>query len=145
MKIQRFVLALTLVPAFLFVSGGCSKQDKDNASAVAQDIKATAIDSWDSIKDFTYEKRVEFSASIDRMSASMDNDIAAAKAKLAGTPDAAAKDKQAAIKDYDDARADLKARLADLDNATADTWADAKAKVAQAWDRVKAAYAKATS
>jgi hypothetical protein len=145
MKSQRFLLALTLVPAALFVSGGCSKSDNNNAATVVQDIKATAIDSWDSVKDFTYEKRVEFSASMDRMSASMDDNMAAAKAKLASTPDTAAKDKEAAIKDYDDARANLKARLTDLNNATADTWADAKAKVADAWQRVKADYAKATS
>jgi hypothetical protein len=147
MKTHRLLLTLTLtlVPALLVVTGGCSKADKDNASAVAQDIKSTAIDSWDSIKDFTYEKRIEFSASMDRMSASMDDNIAAAKAKFSGTPDAASKDKEAAIKDYDQARADLKARLIELNNATADTWADAKARVSDAWQRVKADYAKATS
>jgi hypothetical protein len=145
MNTQRFLLALTLVPAVLFISGGCSRQDKDNVSAVAQDIKTTAIDSWDSVKDYTFEKRVEFSASMDRMSASMDDNIAAAKAKLSSTPDTASKDKAAAIKDYDDARADLKAKLSDLNNATSDTWADAKAKVSDAWQRVKAAYARATS
>lgn len=145
MKTHRFLLALTLVPSILLVSGGCSRADKDNASAVVQDIKTTAADSWDSIKDFTYEKRVEFSASMDRMSASMDDNVAAAKAKLSSTPDAASRDKEAAIKDYDQARADLKARLSELNNATADTWADAKARVADAWQRVKADYAKATS
>ncbi len=67
MKTHRLLLTLTLtlVPALLIVTGGCSKADKDNASAVAQDIKTTAIDSWDSIKDFTYEKRIEFSASME--------------------------------------------------------------------------------
>jgi hypothetical protein len=144
MKTQRFLLALTLLPAALLVSSGCTKTDKDNATAVVQDIKATAIDSWDSIKDFTFEKHAEFSASIDRMSASMDDKIAEAKAKISSTPDAAAKDKEAAIKDYDAARADLKARLVELNNATADTWADAKAKVVDAWQRVKTAYDKAT-
>jgi hypothetical protein len=142
MKIQRSLLILAMAPSILLFSGGCSKADNDNATAVVQDIKTTAVDTWDGIKDFTFEKRVEFSASIDRMSKAMDDKIAEIRAKA---PDAASKDRDAAVKDYDDARADLKARLADLNNATADTWADAKAKVADAWQRVKAAYTKATS
>ena len=40
---------------------------------------------------------------------------------------------------------DLKKSLDDLNNATADTWADAKAKAEKAWDRVKADYDKATN
>ncbi|HXN35805.1 MAG TPA: hypothetical protein VN877_06515 [Opitutaceae bacterium] len=142
MKTQRSLLILALAPSLLLMSGGCSKTDNDNATAVVQDIKTTAVDTWDGVKDFTFEKHTEFSASIDRMSKAMDDKIAEVKAKA---PDAAAKDKDAAVRDYDEARANLKARLADLNNASADTWADAKAKVADAWQRVKAAYTKATS
>lgn len=142
MKTQRSLLILALAPSLLLMSGGCSKTDNDNATTVVQDIKTTAVDTWDSVKDFTFEKRTEFSASIDRMCRSMDNEIAAVKAKA---PDAASKDRDAAVKDYDAARADLKERLADLDKASAETWADAKAKVADAWQRVKASYIKATS
>jgi hypothetical protein len=131
----RFPLLLSLaaVPAVLIFTGGCSKADKDNASAVAQDIKTTAIDSWNSIKDFTFEKRVEFSAYMSRMSDDMDTKVADMKAKGKNVPD------------YDDAHADLKTSLNNLNNATADTWADAKAHVEKAWDRVKADYDKATN
>jgi hypothetical protein len=145
MNTHRFLIALSLVPAVLIVSSGCSKADKDNAAAVVQDIKATAVDTWDSVKNFTFEQRTDFSASMARMTQSMDNEIAAAKTKLNTAPDAAAKDREAAVKDYDDARADLKKSLANLNNATADNWADAKAKVAAAWQRVKAAYDRATN
>jgi len=155
MKNSRSFLFLvaTIVPALLIVSSGCSKSDTSSANAAAQDaktaitnaaidVKNAAVDTWDSVRDFTYDKRVEFSASIDRMDKNMDDKIAEEKTKA---PDTFSKEKQAAIKDYDDARADLKARLADLGNATADTWADAKAKVSEAWQRVKADYDKATS
>jgi len=114
---------------------------RSNAAAVVQDIKVTATDTWDSIKDFTFEKHDEFKASIDRMSKKLDNNVAELRAQA---PAVAASDRDEALKEYDAARADLKARLTDLGNATADTWADAKVKVADAWQRMQAAYAKAT-
>jgi hypothetical protein len=141
MNIQRSLLALALMPAALLISGGCTKTDKDNAASVVQDIKVTATDTWDSIKDFTFERHDEFKASIDRMSKNLDDSVAELRAKA---PVVAASDKEEALKEYDAARADLKARLADLGNATADTWADAKVKVADAWQRMQVAYDKAT-
>jgi Tfp pilus assembly protein PilP len=144
MKSPTLVLVLALAPSVLLVSGGCTKTDKDNAAAVVQDIKATAVDTWESIKDFTFEQRTDFSASIDRMCRSMDNEIEVVKTKASSTPGVAAADRENAVKDYDIARVDLKASLASLNNATAADWSDAKAKVAAAWQRVKADYDKAT-
>jgi outer membrane murein-binding lipoprotein Lpp len=152
MKTSRLLLLLAagLSPVALLMTG-CSKTDtassdadkvKADASAVAADVKTAASDSWDSIKDYTYEKRVEFSASMDRMSVQLDDKTREIKAKFTGVPAATSKDRDSAVAEYDAARADLKARLADLSNATADTWADAKAKVAEAWKHVHAAYEK---
>ena len=124
------------------VSASAAQDAKTAITNAAIDVKNAAVDTWDSVRDYSYDKRVEFSASLDRMDKTMDDKIAEEKAKA---PDTLSKEKQAAIKDYDDARADLKAKLADLGNATADTWADAKAKVSAAWQRVKADYDKATS
>ncbi len=154
MKSSRTLLyLLSAIGPTLLIGTGCSKSDTSSASTAVQDaktavtnaavdVKNAAVDTWDNIRDYTYDKRVDFSASIDRMDKKMDDKIAEEKAQA---PDTLSKDKQAAIKDYDDARADLKAKLADLGNATADTWADAKAKVSEAWQRVKADYDKATS
>ena len=143
MKTSRLFLLLASLagPAALLFSG-CSKWD-DTPSTTTK-VSDAVSDSWTSIKDYTYDKRVEFSASIDRMSAKMDDGTKAVKAKFAGVPDTASRDRESAEKDYDAARADLKARLVDLSNASADTWADAKAKVAQAWQHVQAAYDKLT-
>jgi hypothetical protein len=154
MKTSRSLLfALAAIGPALVGTTGCSKTDNSAASNGVQDakvavtnaavdVKNAAVDSWDSIRDYTFDKRTEFSASIDRMDKTMDDKMADMKAKA---PDTYSADKQAAIKDYDDARADMKSKLADLNNATSDTWADAKAKVATAWQRVKADYDKATS
>ena len=149
-KSRLILLAAAMSPAALLMFG-CSKTDntstnvekvKTDAKEVAADIKAAASDTWDSIKDFTFEKRAEFSAGIDRMAGQCDDKARELKAKLASAPDAASKDRESAIKEYDEARADLKAKLSELGTATADTWADAKEKVAQAWKRVQAAYDK---
>lgn len=155
MKTQRslFLLIATMSPAALLLSGGCSKKSstpsvvQDTKAAVKDavaDVKEAVSDSWDSIKDYTYEKRTDFSAAIDRMAKKLDDKTAELKAKTADVSDAAAKDRERALKEFEEARADLKSKLTDLGNATADTWADAKAKVDLAWQKVQAAYDKAT-
>ena len=53
-------------------------------------------------------------------------------------------EKTKALKAYDDARDELKVKLTDLGNATEATWADAKAGVSKAWDKVESAYADLT-
>jgi hypothetical protein len=155
MKTQRslFLLIATLSPAALLLSGGCAKNKsepsvvQDTKAAVkdaAADVKEVVSDSWSSIKDFTYEKRTDFSAAIDRMAKKLDDQSVELKAKTADVSDAAAKNRESALKEFNEARADLKSKLADLGNATADTWSDAKAKVVLAWQKVQAAYDKAS-
>jgi hypothetical protein len=130
-SIHLLVTLCLVSPVALLCSGGCSKTDKDNAASVAQDIKTTAIDSWNSIKDFTFEKKAEFCDYMGKMNDKMDDKVTDLKSKGKTVPD------------YDDARADLKKSLTELNNATADTWSDAKDKVEKAWARVKADYDKA--
>ncbi len=154
MKTSRSLLfVIAAIGPVLIGSSGCSKSNDSSASSnlqdakvavtnAAVDVKNAAVDSWDSVRDYTYDKRAEFSAHVDQMDKTMDDKMAEMRTQA---PDTFSKDKQAAIKDYDDARADLRAKLSDLSNATSDTWADAKAKVAAAWQRVKSDYDKATS
>ena len=155
MKTYRplFLLAAVAGPAALFLFG-CSKTDNTTATvdkvqadarAVAVDVKTAASDSWDSIKDFTFEKRTDFSAGIDRMSKQMDGKTTEWKAKMADATDKATTERQTAMKDYDKARTELDAKLSDLGKATTDTWTDAKAKVVESWDRVQAAFDKVKS
>ena len=130
MKTPRSLLLViaTVAPAILLGSWGCTKSEDTKAKEVAQDIKTTAkdvaadvktaaVDTWDSIKDFTFERRSDFSAGIDRMAKGLDDKVADMKAKASTVPNAAAKDREAAIKEYDEARADLKTKLTDLGNA----------------------------
>ncbi|MFZ1056833.1 MAG: hypothetical protein WAN79_14260 [Opitutaceae bacterium] len=151
---KRIVRPLTLTllaPIGLLFANGCSKSDKDKvADAVqqtkvsvvnaAEDVKAAAITTWDRIKDATYEKRSEFSASLAKAADKMDEKIADLKTKAA--PDSP--ERAEAIKKYDEARAELKSKLSDLGNASADTWSNAKEEAAKAWRKLEAAFDKAT-
>ncbi len=149
------LLALAaLCPLALLGSIGCSKSGTSRASAVVQDIKRTAtdvasdvkaaaVDTWDTLRELTFDRRADFTARFDRMADDMDARVAELKSRAAGLPDAAARDREAAIREYDAARADLGARMTDLGHATADTWGGAKAKVAAAWQRAEDAYDKA--
>ncbi len=150
MKTQSplILLAAAVGPAALLLCACSKKSDtaklEQDAKAAVADARAAASDSWDSIKDFTYERRADFSAAMDHMTRDMDDKTAALKAKMAGVQDAASKDRESAMKDYDEARADLRVRLRELGNATSDTWADAKAKADDAWRKVQAAYDRVT-
>ena len=136
MKTISSLLLLAVLSPAAFLTSSCAKSD-----STADKVQATATDSWDSIKDYTYDRRVEFTASIDRMTGRFDDKMRDWKAKAT---DASSNDRASAMKDYDDARADLKTKLTDLGNSTADTWADAKDKVAQSWKHVQASYDKVT-
>jgi|HubBroStandDraft_1064217.scaffolds.fasta_scaffold92891_2 hypothetical protein len=150
------LFAAAIGSAALLLSGGCSKSDDSvttvqttrtdgsTATVVVSDtnVSVEVSSAWDRIKDFTFDRRADFSAGIDRMSKDMDDRTAAFRARVSGAPDAASRDRDSAMKEYDEARADLKSKRTDLDNATADTWADAKAKAAESWKSTKAAYDK---
>ena len=147
---NSLLLIAALSPAAILLSS-CAKTDsvqqtaqdaKAAAKEMVADVKTAASDSWDSIKEYTYDKRDDFAASLDRMAAKHDGSIQAMNAKLKGLPDAAAKERDSAVKEFNEARAELKSQLVDLNKCTADTWADAKEKAAKSWQRVQAAYEK---
>jgi hypothetical protein len=152
------VFAAAICSAALLLVCGCSKSDdrvttiqttKPDGSNVTvavtdSNVAVGVTGAWDSIKDFAYERRADFSAGIDRMSRDMDDKAAAFRTRAAGVSDAVASDRDSAMKDYDSARADLKSKRTDLDNATADTWSDAKAKAGESWKSTKAAYDRVT-
>jgi hypothetical protein len=147
-------LILTVLGFAAILQPACSKNDstsqavestKTAAKDIATAVKDTAVDTWDNIKDYTYEKRADFAEHIDRMAAKRDAEVAELNAKVTGLPDTAAKARDQANKDFADARAYLKTQTEHVRTATADTWDDAKEKTAEAWKRVQAAYEKVKS
>lgn len=151
MKIKKttpFLLAFLGCAAGLLPA--CNKDDRteavENTKAAAKDaavaVKDTAVDTWDSIKDYTYEKRVDFADHLDRMAAKRDTEVAALNAKAVHMSDEAAIAREKAKQDYADARAYLQTQTDHLRTVTSDTWDDAKEKTSEAWKRVQAAYEK---
>jgi hypothetical protein len=94
---------------------------------------------WDDIKDDTYDRRAHFSAGVNRLSAKLDDQIRELRGKRANmTTDL--KDWDFTMKEVDECRALLSGRMDDLAKATTpDTWADAKDKIGEAWQRSQAA------
>lgn len=143
MKNNTTILHTLAVTALAVV--GCSKSDRAVAKADVKDAyhdtKAAVADGWSDLKDFTYEKRSDFSLRTAALTAKLDADTASLKADYAGAKASASR--SAAMDELKNSRADLDTKLAALGNATADTWASAKAEVIAAWERTEAAYKKA--
>lgn len=139
---NKILLTLSLSALVL---AGCSKSDRNETQAgindAYSDTKAVVADAWSDLKDYTFEKRSDFTIRTEAMTAKLDAQVSELQANYAA--DKASASRQAAMEELKNSRADLNDKLAALGNASADTWASAKAGVIAAWDRTEAAYKKA--
>jgi hypothetical protein len=95
-----------------------------------------ASDTWDRIKDDTYEQQADFATGYRQLGNDADAAIQKLDAKRATMTDTAAKDWDIAMKELKDARSDLDDKLNQVKAANSDTWNDAKGKATAAWKRV---------
>ena len=139
---NQILLTLSLSALVL---AGCSKSERAEAKADIKDAyvdtKAAVVDAWSDLKDYTFDKRSDFTTRTQAMTAKLDADVSELQASYAA--DKASASRKAAMEELKNSRADLGEKLDALGNATADTWASAKASVISAWDRTEAAYKKA--
>jgi len=100
---------------------------------------------WSDIKGDTYDQRAHFAEGANRLVARLDDQIRELKAKRAAmTTDTS--DWDFAMKEVNDSRSLLTGRIEDLANATTpETWADAKEKIHEAWQRSQLAVDKMNS
>ncbi len=110
--------------------------------AAATPAVVTADDSWDTVKNYTYDQRGAFADGLNHMTARLDAAIVQLQAKRATLPQTSVKDWDFAMKELTDARSDLRFQVGELDKATPETWNDVKDKLAQAWQRTKDAFDK---
>lgn len=138
------LLAITLGCSALAFTG-CNKQDRADASSkvkeVAHDTKEAISDGWDNVKDYTFDKRNDFSAQSKALSARMDAQVSELRANYSEAQASASR--KAAMNELKNSEADYKEKLSALGNATADTWDAAKNNVILAWDKLEASYKKA--
>lgn len=145
MKFSPSIVLLAAMSAAAMVGlSGCEKKTsvksvaQDTAAVakdIATDVKDAAVSTWDTIKDYTFEKKSDFADGVDRLAARTDDGVDTLAAKSAP-----ARDK--AVEEYRAARATLKTQLGNLRDASADTWSATKEKTVEAWEGVQAAYEK---
>ena len=160
----KFLFSVAAIGSVALTFTGCSDKKSSSASdsaavaaapstsvppIAAPAIAATATPSgvtpvgWADIKDDTYDQRVHFTAGLKGLESGVDDQIAALNAKRATLPAATdTKDWDFSMKEMGDARSALKSMGEELEKANADTWAEAKERVSQAWVRSQAAYDK---
>ena len=123
----------------------CSKEKNetlaDKTKDAYQDTKAAVAKGWDNLKDFTFEKRNDFSADLTAKQKAFEADVSKLRADYSDAQ--ASANRKAAMQELKDSEADYKEKFAALGNATSDTWASARDNVAASWDRLQASYAKA--
>jgi hypothetical protein len=144
MKKHLSLLSLAVLGTALAVTG-CSKQDRADASATvkeaAHDTQVAVANAWGEVKDFSFDKRNDFSAKAKSLSAQWD--VQASELRANYSEAQASASRRAAMEELKNSEADYKAKLDALGSASADTWDAAKNNVVLAWDRLQASYHKA--
>ena len=144
---NKLLLSTTLLAASFaaLTFAGCSKSDREEAADKTKeayaDTKAAVVTGWDNLKDFTFEKRNDFTTTLKARQADLEAGVSKLRAEYSEANASASR--KAAMAELKDSEANSKEKLAAVGNATADTWTAARDDVAAAWDRLQASYAKA--
>jgi len=115
-----------------------AETDKRNdGTALAQ----AATDRWTELRTYTYEKRGDFSSSLNAVAARIEAEVSQLEADAsAARASQARKDAIAAVKSN---KAKFDEKTAALVRATQETWNQARDEAAAAWDQLQASLAKA--
>jgi hypothetical protein len=152
---MKTTLLVSFAALAAFITG-CTKQDRTNANTAVQDAyadtkaavkegyadtKAAMSNAWDNVRDYSYDRRNDFTNEAKAMSSRMDADLQRLRTEYSEAKASASR--RAAMDELKNSEADYRQKLDALGNATAATWDSAKQNVISAWDRMQAAYHKA--
>lgn len=151
MKINASALLLTCLGSVAVILAGCNQGEaaaasinsKAAAKEVADEIKTGAVDSWKAIKDYSYDKRLEFAAGLDRLATQRDAELTVMNKQLneqAALPEATAMKREKAVADYRAARDALTPLLDQLRDSTAEGWDNTKARATDAMQDLETAF-----
>lgn len=144
---NKFIASITtlLATTLALTLAGCSKSKQesiaDKTQEVYADTKNAVAKGWDNLKDFTFEKRNDFTATMNARQADLEAGLSKLRAEYSEANASASR--KAAMAELKNAEVDYKDKFAALGRATADTWTAARDDAAAAWDRLQASYAKA--
>jgi len=123
----------------------CSKSSRDEAAdktkEAYQDTKAAVSRGWNNVKDYSFDKKSDFSKWAEAQQKEFEADASKLKANYSEAEASASR--KAAMNELKDSESNYKEKLSALGNASAETWDAARDNVAAAWDRLQASYAKA--
>gem|GEM_PF-6015630 len=107
-------------------------------------VKTASEQTWEQIRGYTFAQRSEFTGGLRLIETQMEKSIEALKAKRPSfTGDPNAWDSE--MKRLDDARIFLQSNSTELAKATSANWDERRDRVGLAWDRLQAAFARASS
>jgi hypothetical protein len=139
-RMKTTATPLTKFPALAVLAGAlvlsaCSRTADETTTTTTTTTSTTdatmasAADTWNSIKTYSYDQKSEFAAKANEVAARLERDAATAK----GT----------ASSRLAEARDELRTAATEISNATADTWEATKDRVGRALEKAETAYANA--
>jgi PBP1b-binding outer membrane lipoprotein LpoB len=168
MKTPRaLVFSAATLGLVALISAGCSKEPAVPAAAApaptavpvapvppvvktvgegpiaGRSVAAQDLASWEAIKDFTFDQRAQFLSGAGLLQSQLAGQVSELNAHRATmTSGTDTKDWDFAMKEMNDSQSYLKSMIDEASQATAETWAQEKEKVDQAWQRAEAAFDK---
>ena len=146
-SIRTALITTFTLSALSLGMAGCNKSDRSKVADKTNDMyetsKAAVVDTWNDVKDYSFDKSNDFKQRAKAMSSDFDAKMSKLKANYSDAQ--ASESRKAAWAKLKSDRADYEAKLDALGDATADTWESAKNNVVAAWDRMEADYNKAVA
>lgn len=87
---------------------------------------AATTDTWDNVKDYSFERRAELEAKAAAMTARLEQQAVGAEGEKA--------------RGLAEARDELRSAVAEVSNATIETWDTTKERVGRAWQKAESAF-----
>jgi hypothetical protein len=137
--LQRRSFPVAALGLLVLLAAGPAATSRGQVAAVPVVADQTADQAWSDLATKTYDQRDQLMTGVNRLSARLDDQIRALKAKRAGmTTDV--KDWDFDMKDVEECRSLLTSRISDLKQTnTQDTYLAARDKVGEAWIAAEAA------
>jgi septal ring factor EnvC (AmiA/AmiB activator) len=132
------LIPLLLAAAFSF---SCKPSTDQTTAQQLDKAQAETKDAAQQMKDYTFEQKAEFVASLQAQLAALNRDLDDLSARIAKSSDAIqaeAKPKLAALRDQ---ATQLNKQLSEVTNATSSTWGTVKADSEKAWAALKDGFA----
>jgi hypothetical protein len=137
---KHLLLITLLVTAAIGTS--CKPSNEDATKQSLAKAQAATTEAAQQMKDYTFEQKAEFVASMQAQLAALNRDLDELSAKIEKSSDAIRAEAKPKLDALRDQATQLNKQLADVSNATASTWDTIKADSEKAFAALKDGFAK---